>query len=67
LSSLKMYSLMQVVDKDLETINKMASIFSAEAIQKIYESATRGLKNIKRNSNVKLVMMNLSLDVIENK
>ena len=67
LSSLKMYSLMQVVDKDLDTINKMASIFSAEAIQKIYESATRGLKNIKRNSNVKLVMMNLSLDVIENK
>ena len=67
LSSLKMYSLMQVVDKDLETINKMASIFSTESIQKIYESVNRSLRYIVRNSNVKLVMMNLSLDIIENK
>lgn len=67
LSSLKMYSLLQVVDKDLETVNKMASIFSAEAIQKIYESVNRSLKNLKRNANVKLIMMNLSLDVMANK
>lgn len=64
LSSLKMYSLMQVFDKDLETINKMANIFSAESIQKIYDSVNIGFKNLKRNANVKLILMNLSLDVM---
>lgn len=67
LSGMKMYSLMQVVDRDLETINKMSSIFSAEAVQKIYSSANVSLKNLKRNSNVKLTMMNLSLDIMLNK
>ena len=67
LSSLKLYTLMKLVDKDLETINKMANTFSSEAIQKIYEEANKGVRYLQRNSNVKLILMNLSIDVAKNK
>ncbi|MDR2402345.1 MAG: hypothetical protein LBD32_02685 [Cytophagales bacterium] len=66
-ASLGLYMLLKLVDKNFETINKMANMFSPESIQKIYGEVNQGFKNLKRNANVKLILMNLSLEIIKNK
>lgn len=63
LSSLQLYRLMNLLDKNFETINKMANTFSTESIIKIYELVNKYFQYFNRNSNVKLLLMNLAIEI----